>query len=470
MQSKYIVPIALTILLSAGLIIGLILVERSQDIRREAAVAEGQATIHLRPSDLELDIPDNIFVDMVLETNPGIEITEPISSIVAEFEYQYDNNMYSSPPLTVDEVYRTLHGNWTYLIPGYEVNSVEYSPGIVRVKVHLFNTSHQGFTLTDPLTIARLSLTAHNPGQIDFFQNNQQSFVITKNQDLDILQFNTTAYTYTIADPNPTPTPTHSPTPSPTLTPTPTATLTPSPSPYPEEMVLCEAAGGEWEGFTDLCADTCARYEDPDQQCLPVATYSCQCGANLCWTGEECRPIAVIDPTPTITPTPEPVSLIQVRLRAINNFSNPLPFDVYIRQGDQDIYSFNNIYGTSDQLGVYTVNLGEEIDPGTYTICVNTISTLQRCVSGIEISQTGSTSPESNYIADFSTEETMLLSGDVNNDNIIDGRDIVRILAYFTDFRVDVPPETPEDINNDGYITIDDFALALVNYLDTGDN
>jgi hypothetical protein len=59
-----------------------------------------------------------------------------------------------------------------------------------------------------------------------------------------------------------------------------------------------------------------------------------------------------------------------------------------------------------------------------------------------------------------------LLVGDVNDDNILDIIDIAQILSVYTDLSVSIPPGTPEDVNFDGFITIDDAAFAPINYTD----
>jgi len=89
-----------------------------------------------------------------------------------------------------------------------------------------------------------------------------------------------------------------------------------TPTPNPERQA-CEAdSNGTWKTFPDSCADYCFDYYLGPRPCLLVLTESCECGADMCWTGTECisnpKPtIPQITPTPTtkpsISPPPTPI-------------------------------------------------------------------------------------------------------------------------------------------------------------------
>lgn len=76
------------------------------------------------------------------------------------------------------------------------------------------------------------------------------------------------------------------------------------PTPPTEREDACEAAGGNWEWYSNGCADTCASQSVPEGErvCTMIAGPSCNCGPEACWNGTSC----VSNPLPEPSPTPEP--------------------------------------------------------------------------------------------------------------------------------------------------------------------
>tara|TARA_Y100000310_G_scaffold29221_1_gene27705 strand:+ start:1116 stop:1712 length:597 start_codon:yes stop_codon:yes gene_type:complete len=52
----------------------------------------------------------------------------------------------------------------------------------------------------------------------------------------------------------------------------------------------CERVGGTWAYFGNTCGDSCQKSRsDPPLVCGLTFTYSCNCGEDMCWNGENCE-------------------------------------------------------------------------------------------------------------------------------------------------------------------------------------
>ncbi|MCK5021878.1 MAG: hypothetical protein KAR54_01345 [Candidatus Pacebacteria bacterium] len=55
---------------------------------------------------------------------------------------------------------------------------------------------------------------------------------------------------------------------------------------------LCSNAGGEWQKFSNTCANTCSFERNKENSiCAEVITESCNCGTDKCWNGKSCEGI-----------------------------------------------------------------------------------------------------------------------------------------------------------------------------------
>lgn len=88
----------------------------------------------------------------------------------------------------------------------------------------------------------------------------------------------------------------------------PDATGTVSPTPTLEE--LCVVQGGTWRMFSDGCKDSCAKAADPTINCTQAMTWGCDCGVDKCWapTLEQCMDNPVVTAPPTVPPTVPPTA------------------------------------------------------------------------------------------------------------------------------------------------------------------
>lgn len=96
-----------------------------------------------------------------------------------------------------------------------------------------------------------------------------------------------------------------------------------TPTPTPSLQQTCLNAGGEWELFSDSCADNCSQRRG---YCLDVETWACSC-RDGCWNGSTCEstggrlvpPIAA-PRRPTATPVPPAATATPVPPTATPNY------------------------------------------------------------------------------------------------------------------------------------------------------
>jgi endonuclease/exonuclease/phosphatase family metal-dependent hydrolase len=87
------------------------------------------------------------------------------------------------------------------------------------------------------------------------------------------------------------------------------ASSIPSPTPTQIPQEVCESVGGNWQKFRNNCVDRCSLVTNPDQPCLRVITWACECGLDRCWDGTTCvpNPTTTVTLTPTLSPTNTPI-------------------------------------------------------------------------------------------------------------------------------------------------------------------
>lgn len=234
-KKKIAVAIFLVLVLVGGFIAGLILVRQRQDIREEAAVPGGEATVRLSPETGSFEVGDSFPVSVSFNTN-GI----PVSGISVRLRYPYSG---TTPELTVSGL--TLNssllssGDWSC-----PTRDVSEENGNVIIDVGCANTSAAGYSTASDVQLFRFNLTVGrtpsvNPVPLTF--DNNQTVITSESTGEDIALIPSSSGSYTIGgtttQPTATPTPTGTttqttptPTTAVTSTPTPTSTATPTPT------------------------------------------------------------------------------------------------------------------------------------------------------------------------------------------------------------------------------------------------
>jgi hypothetical protein len=270
------------------------------------------------------------------------------------------------------------------------------------------------------VTVANINYTAPSGGSAIFSLNSNLSTIYAGSLGNILSGTFTETYTYTVVT---TPTPTRTPTPMP-ISPTPTRTPTPMP-PSPT----------------------------PTRTPTPTPT----------------RTPTPVPPTPTPTIPPKANFNLLFRLQGLTNADQQAINSVKLRNEsltNSPIVTVSNILavnaGASSEY-YYSLPL-VDVTPGTYTVCVKAKSHLQKCFTNLTVA----TTTTNLYLHTTSTAagEAGLRAGDINHDNRIDQEDLKGFLASYSG-SYKVPTVNPDlDINNDGYLTILDLALMIMNYTD----
>jgi hypothetical protein len=250
-RRKLIVAIFLVLVLVGGFVAGLFLVRQRQDIREEAAVPGGEATVRLSPETGNFDVGDSFPVSVSFNTN-GIAI----SGIAVQMEYPFSG---TTPELTVSglTINSSLLSSGDWSCP---TRNVRESGSTQIIEVACANTSATGYTTSNDVQLFRFNLTVGrvpqtNPLPLTF--NSAGTVITSEATGSDIALIPSSLGSYTIGSgvqPTATPTPTgttstSTPTPTPTTavstsTPTPTVTSTPTPT-STASATITTTKGGE---------------------------------------------------------------------------------------------------------------------------------------------------------------------------------------------------------------------------------
>jgi len=241
-KSKLILAILLILFLAASIPITIFLVRQRQEIRKRAAVPEGEATVSLFPTTGTYQVNQSFSVSVNFNT-----ANIPVSAIAVRITYPYTGTIPEVTASGIEINSSLLASDW-----GCPVKTIAPLGGTVNIDIACVNTGIAGFTTTTDTLLASFDLVANripttNPITVSF---DRTLSVITRKADgTDILLIPTSTGYYTFtgeAPPTPTPTsgvggwPTPTPSPIPTLTPTPTSTLiaeaTATPTVSPEEV------------------------------------------------------------------------------------------------------------------------------------------------------------------------------------------------------------------------------------------
>ncbi len=229
-MKKILLGLLVIILLSAGVVVGLILVQQKQIFKQKAATPTGTATVSVKPATatFQRNVPNTVSVYFN---------TANISISGVSIRLTYSNLSVAASGIQIDPALLGATGDWTC-----PVKSTTATGSTGQVDISCINTSTAGYSNSSDTLLATFVLTAsqvplQNPLIVSF--DPQNSIITQKSDGSDILLTPASTGSYLIADaiggsPTATPVPViGSPTPTPTAGPTqaPGATATPTPVP-----------------------------------------------------------------------------------------------------------------------------------------------------------------------------------------------------------------------------------------------
>jgi hypothetical protein len=224
---KVIVAAVTIIVVLVGIGVGIFLLRERQELRDEAAVEGGQATVSISPATGSYKVGDSIQTSIYFNT-----ANIAISGVAVRLTYPYSG---TTPEISVTDISISsmllssfATGDWTC-----PTQDVDLQSGKVNIDISCANFSASGFTSSTDTLLANVTLKvervpATNPTVIMF--DPVDSIITRQSNQEDILLIPTSTGNYTIggeAQPTNTPTPTT----RLTLTPTPTTRLTLTPTP-----------------------------------------------------------------------------------------------------------------------------------------------------------------------------------------------------------------------------------------------
>jgi len=236
-KTKIIISVIFLIFAIVGVVAGVFLVQRQQDIRRDAAVPGGQATIEITPGTGSFDAGEQFDVKVRFNTNGEVISGVSVRLIHNSPELQLQNSQLNSALLAT--------GSWSCPVQP----SSQQQGNSVFIDLACINTSTGGFTssgTTDlvTLTFRADSVPSTNPVTMSF--DNALTVITLKSTGEDTLLIPQSTGSYTIigtqqeetTTPTATPTtPPNNPTTTPTtppgtdgVNPTATPTFTPTPT------------------------------------------------------------------------------------------------------------------------------------------------------------------------------------------------------------------------------------------------
>jgi hypothetical protein len=228
-KTKKIVVASLVILVAiGGFVAGLVLLQERQDIREEAAVPGGQATVSITPEDGSFEVGSTFQATVSFNT-----ASIPVSGVAVRLTYPFSG---ASPELQVTDININSallsSGDWSC-----PTKNASEQGGTVFVDIACANTSASGFSTSTNFPLATIDFrvdraTSISPLTVRF--DPQNSIITQQSTGEDILLIPLSTGSYEIgggATPTPTPEPTNEP--GVTSTPTPTSTITTTPTSTP---------------------------------------------------------------------------------------------------------------------------------------------------------------------------------------------------------------------------------------------
>jgi hypothetical protein len=235
-NKKVFVALLIIVVATVGFVAGLYLLQDEQDIRDEAAVPGGQATVSISPSTGNYQVGD--VIESSVHFNPS---NIAISGVAVRLKYPFSG---STPEVTVESIdinpVLLSSGNWTC-----PTKNSTLQAGEVVIEIACANTSAAGFTANSDILLAQIDLkVTRTPQSLPFTIrfDPSASIIAQHSNNQDILLIPTSTGSYTIGGAGattPTPTSAVGTSPTPTLaagqaTATPLVTATPTPTEVPK--------------------------------------------------------------------------------------------------------------------------------------------------------------------------------------------------------------------------------------------
>ncbi len=217
-KTKIIVSAIFLIFAIIGVMAGVYLVQRQQDIRRKAAVPGGQATIELAPTSGSFNVGEEFDVKVRFDTHGEVISGISVRLIHNSPEIQLSNSQINPTLLSTE---------WSCPVKP----SQQQQGNSIFVDLACVNLSAGGFTssgVTDlvTLTFKANSVPSVNPVNLSF--DNALTVITKKSDSEDTLLIPQTTGLYTITQaPGETTNPTQTPSPTPTVAPTTAPTVKP---------------------------------------------------------------------------------------------------------------------------------------------------------------------------------------------------------------------------------------------------
>lgn len=245
MPTKKIVVALLIILVAVGgFVAGLILLRDSQDIRQEAAVPDGTATVSIEPATANFDVGDS-FTSSIFFNSANV----PISGIAVRLKYPYSGTTPEIAVNTIDINSVLLSGGqWTCPVKSSSLVGTE-----VVIDIACANQSQSGFISNQQVKLADINFSVNTQPAVSPLTmrfDPAESIITRKSDGSDILLIPSSTGSYSVGATTQPTTPPTSPTPTgaQTLSPTPTSIMTITPSPTSAQTATPTASttkGGE---------------------------------------------------------------------------------------------------------------------------------------------------------------------------------------------------------------------------------
>lgn len=231
MDRKVLVAILLILVVLLGVVAGVFILRRQQDIREEAAVPEGDAEVVISPSTANLTPGETTSVSVLFDP-AGIAI----NGVAVRLSYTYSESV---APVNVTNIMPALEeqGDWTCPVQDFVA---EAGSGVIEVAC--FNSSESGFSASGETLFATFDLVASaqpeiNPFTLSFDPNESKITSYASGEDILLIPTSTGSYRVSSAgssqfpstDPSASPAATATASASPTASPTTTSSPTASP-------------------------------------------------------------------------------------------------------------------------------------------------------------------------------------------------------------------------------------------------
>ncbi|CAN5331446.1 hypothetical protein BH10PAT1_BH10PAT1_0160 [soil metagenome] len=468
-MKKYLLTVLILLILSVGLVVALFLVRQNQALKEHASSPTGQGTITLAPASVTHYVGETFPTTIKINT-----ASSAISSLAFRISYPYSG---SNPALEIvdsngnvsNQIFPdsslSSSGNWSF-----PIKSVTRANGVVIIDFAAINTTLTGFSASSDTAIATIyfkATAAANTNPIVLSFDPAQSQMQTKSNTTDILKTPVNA-SYTItAD---------------TIAPAAITNLSIS-------SVSASSVKLNWTSPADIGPNNKAstydiRYSTSDINSSNFASATAvsqppvpgNSGTPESLTvnglAQNIKYYFAIKSTDSVnntsnlsnvvnTTTLSPTLTFGFKMQAISQANITKTVNVTLTNASSSkTYS---VGFTSNVSGVFTpvasINLsGLAIDGSAFDVYIKDGSHLRKKLGSLVLTNATNSAPAS-------WNNTQLLIGDFNDDNIINIIDVGKILSVYASLSIPVNiTNQPYDVNSDGTINIVDVALALSNY------